>query len=153
VVAGTLLAAVLTTGASLMFTAHQQDRAGAGNTGSLAVAEADQARRQALRLATDPKARRLTTAFAGGGRATLFIVGKQATLVITRRDDLPGGQVYQAWVVQPDGRVDAAGITGGPQPWALLLTAVHAGQKISLTAEPPGGSARPTTTPVAVIRL
>jgi hypothetical protein len=99
-------------------------------------------------------ARQWTHQVVGGGQMTLFVLGRRAALVVAGAREVAGGRVYQAWVTQPDGQVDSAGTPAVvSDPWSLMLTDVHAGQTVSLTVEPADGSARPTTAPVAAIRL
>ena len=59
---------------------------------------------------------------------------------------LPSSRVYQAWVLSPSG-ARSAGLMHG----SSLLAAVRPGDRIGITVEPAGGTARPTTTPVAVL--
>ena len=60
---------------------------------------------------------------------------------------LPSGRVYQVWVMSPSGARSAGLIHGS----SLLASAVRPGDRIGITVEPAGGTARPTTSPVAVL--
>ena len=60
---------------------------------------------------------------------------------------LPSGQAYQVWVMSPSG-ARSAGLLHGT---SLLASAVRPGDRIGITVEPARGSARPTTTPVAIL--
>ncbi len=61
---------------------------------------------------------------------------------------LPSGRVYQVWVMSPSG-ARSAGLLHG----ISLLAAVVPGDRIGITVEPAGGTARPTTNPVAILRV
>lgn len=151
-VAGILLTAV--TGIAVGLLAYRQDESRVCVIQPTAVTQLDTTNQRALRLVADPMARRLTHRVVGGGQATLFVRGRQAALVVAGARNATGGRVYQAWVTQLDGQVDSAGTAGtASDPWSLILTDIHAGQTVSLTVEPADGSPRPTTTPVAAIRL
>src|SRR6266568_4988363 len=60
---------------------------------------------------------------------------------------LPSSRVYQVWVMSPSG-ARSAGLMHGS---SLLASAVRPGDRIGITVEPAGGTARPTTAPVAVL--
>jgi hypothetical protein len=150
--AGVLLTAA--TGTAIGLLAHRQDESRVCAIQPTAVTPPDTTNQQALLLAADPMARQLTHHVVGGGQLTLFVLGRQAALVVAGARNAAGGHVYQAWVTKPDGQVDSAGTAATvSDPWSLVLTDVHAGQTVSLTVEPADGSARLTSTPVAAIRL
>jgi hypothetical protein len=93
---------------------------------------------------------------APGAHATLRTVGDDALLEVRGLPDPAGDRVYQVW------RVPAGKTT--PEPTDALFTirsggtasvAVPGGvrgvDKVMVSAEPPGGSAAPTTRPVVVV--
>lgn len=95
---------------------------------------------------------------APGAHATLRTVGDDAQLTVRGLPDPPGGRVYQVWKL-PAGKTT-------PQPTDALFSirsggtasvAVPGGvdgvDKVMVTAEPPGGSAAPTTRPVLVVDI
>jgi anti-sigma-K factor RskA len=65
----------------------------------------------------------------------------------------PGeGRTYELWYVSPDGSATSAGlIPTHPGDWVMLDGSMEHGSAIAITIEPSGGSAQPTSTPIAVI--
>jgi anti-sigma-K factor RskA len=109
----------------------------------------DQARATAIaRVVTAPDAH-VDTARAAGGSVTVVtsIRLHEAVVSTSGMASLPAGRVYQVWVMSPSGARSAGLIQGG----SLLASAVRTGDQIGITVEPAGGTARPTTTPVAVL--
>ena len=72
---------------------------------------------------------------------------REAVVSTTGMASLPSGRVYQVWVISPSG-ARSAGLLHGT---SLLASAVARGDRIGITVEPAGGTARPTTNPVAVV--
>ena len=109
----------------------------------------DQARATAIaRVVTAPDAH-VDTARAAGGSVTVVtsIRLHEAVVSTSGMASLPSGRVYQVWVMSPSG-ARSAGLMQGS---SLLASAVRPGDLIGITVEPAGGTARPTTTPVAVL--
>ena len=92
------------------------------------------------------------------------IVGGTVTAVISRTDGaavittsgMPAaasGKVYQLWVVSAASARSAGLMSGGTAGATspLLADDVKPGDSLAITVEPAGGSARPTTTPVALL--
>ncbi len=106
------------------------------------------------RVIQAPDAQRFQQAVAAGGSATVVrskSVGK-AVLVTENLAAAPVGKVYQLWLEAAGGSFVSAGLlpTGANQTVVLdgdAATALGAG----ISVEPTGGSAQPTTTPVALI--
>jgi anti-sigma-K factor RskA len=71
---------------------------------------------------------------------------REAVVSSSGMASLPSSRVYQVWVMSPSGARSAGLIHGGS-----LLAAIRPGDQIGITVEPAGGTARPTTTPVAVL--
>lgn len=84
-----------------------------------------------------------TVVAAPGGRMTLY----------TKIGRPPAGRTYEAWVIG-GGTARPAGLFagGGVEQVALTRTAL-AGDTIAVTVEPAGGTAAPTTAPIAAARL
>jgi anti-sigma factor RsiW len=120
-----------------------------GITQLTAQHQLDQARATAIaRVVTAPDAH-VDTARAAGGDVTVVTSAalREAVVSTSGMASLPSGRVYQVWVMSPSG-ARSAGLMQGS---SLLASAVRPGDQIGITVEPAGGTARPTTTPVAVI--
>ena len=120
-----------------------------GITQLTAQHQLDQARATAIaRVVTAPDAH-VDTARAAGGSVTVVtsIRLHEAVVSTSGMASLPSGRVYQVWVMSPSG-ARSAGLMQGS---SLLASAVRPGDQIGITVEPAGGTARPTTSPVAVI--
>jgi anti-sigma-K factor RskA len=109
----------------------------------------DQARATAIaRVVTAPDAHVETARTSAGGSVTVVTsaVLREAVVSTSGMASLPSGRVYQVWVLSPSG-ARSAGLMHG----SSLLAAIRPGDRIGITVEPAGGTARPTTTPVAVL--
>ena len=120
-----------------------------GITQLTAQHQLDQARATAIaRVVTAPDAHVDTARAAGGSVTVVTSVALHESVVSTSgMASLPSSRVYQVWVMSPSG-ARSAGLMQGS---SLLASAVRPGDQIGITVEPAGGTARPTTTPVAVI--
>jgi len=120
-----------------------------GITQLTAQHQLDQARATAIaRVVTAPDAH-VDTARAAGGSVTVVtsVALHEAVVSTSGMASLPSSRVYQVWVMSPSG-ARSAGLMHGS---SLLASAVRPGDQIGITVEPAGGTARPTTTPVAVL--
>jgi anti-sigma-K factor RskA len=72
---------------------------------------------------------------------------QDAVLTAARLPSLPGGRVYQVWVIGPVGTRSAGFLSGA----ALALTGLRAGERVAVTVEPAGGTSRPTTAPIVLV--
>jgi anti-sigma-K factor RskA len=80
---------------------------------------------------------------------TLYVRDGQGTLVLSNLEPLSAGQIYQLWLIPPDGAPIPAGLlgqAGGPVATITLelpstLDGIAA---VGISVEPPGGSAAPT---------
>jgi anti-sigma-K factor RskA len=109
----------------------------------------DQARATAIaRVVTAPDAHVETARTSAGGSVTVVTSAalREAVVSASGMASLPSSRVYQVWVMSPSGARSAGLIHGGS-----LLAGVRPGDRIGITVEPAGGTARPTTTPVAVL--
>jgi len=110
----------------------------------------DRARETAIaRVVTAPDAR-VETARAGAGGSVTVVTSaalREAVVSTTGMAALPSGRAYQVWVMSPSG-ARSAGLLHGT---SLLASAVRPGDRIGITVEPARGSARPTTSPVAIL--
>jgi anti-sigma-K factor RskA len=109
-----------------------------------------QARATAIaRVVTAPDAHVETARTSAGGSVTVVTSAalREAVVSASGMASLPSSRVYQVWVMSPSGARSAGLIHGS----SLLASAVRPGDRIGITVEPAGGTARPTTTPVAVL--
>ena len=110
----------------------------------------DRARETAIaQVVTAPDARVETARASAGGSITVVTSAalREAVVSTTGMAALPSGQAYQVWVMSPSG-ARSAGLLHGT---SLLASAVRPGDRIGITVEPARGSARPTTSPVAIL--
>ena len=110
----------------------------------------DQARATAIaRVVTAPDAHVETARTSAGGNVTVVTSAalREAVVSASGMASLPSSRVYQVWVMSPSG-ARSAGLMHGS---SLLASAVRPGDRIGITVEPADGTARPTTTPVAVL--
>src|SRR5690242_9525210 len=110
----------------------------------------DQARATAIaRVVTAPDAHVETARTSTGGSVTVVTSAAlhEAVVSTSGMASLPSSRVYQVWVMSPSG-ARSAGLMHGS---SLLASAVRPGDRIGITVEPAGGTARPTTPPVAVL--
>jgi len=110
----------------------------------------DQARATAIaRVVTAPDAHIETARTSAGGSVTVVasVALREAVVSTSGMASLPSSRVYQVWVMSPSG-ARSAGLMHGS---SLLASAVRPGDRIGITVEPADGTARPTTTPVAVL--
>ena len=109
----------------------------------------DQARATAIaRVVTAPDAHVEAARTSAGGTVTVVTSAalREAVVSASGMASLPASRVYQVWVLSPSG-TRSAGLMHG----SSLLAAVRPGDRIGITVEPAGGTAHPTTTPVAVL--
>ena len=112
----------------------------------------DQARATAIaRVVTAPDAHVATARTSAGGGVTVVTSAalREAVVSASGMASLPSSRVYQVWVLSSSG-ARSAGLMHGR---SLLASAVRPGDRIGITVEPAGGTARPTTTPVAVLSV
>jgi Anti-sigma-K factor rskA len=119
---------------------------------------AAQARAQAINaVLSAPDARILSSRTASGGMATVVVSAarRELTVAVAGLRPLPGGEVYQLWLIGPP-RTRSAGllpaaVAGRTGP--VLATGLVRGDKLGMTVEPAGGTSQPTTTPVLILPL
>jgi len=116
----------------------------------LTAALADQSLiRQATAVALDPAARRLAlTSPSGQTQATAAVLPDGIGYVVSEAmAALPAGRTYQLWSIV-SGRAISAGLMG-PHPGVTEFRLADQAGILAVTVEPAGGSARPTSEPVA----
>ncbi|MGW8970794.1 anti-sigma factor [Streptomyces platensis] len=119
-------------------------------------ARAEQQAAAVSALMAAPDATFHTTALKGGGSGTV-VASKRRGRTAFLYHGLPalsGQRVYELWYSR-NGAMEPAGLVQtGSSSGAMLLTGGPQGADgVGVTAEPPGGSSRPTTAPLAVLRL
>ncbi|EON30633.1 anti-sigma-K factor [Gordonia terrae C-6] len=91
------------------------------------------------------------------GKVTVYLA-KSADTGVLVMDSVPPprpGTVYQMWLIGPDGPRSAGTMTDKDvEPvTTAVLSGINSASTLAFTVEPPGGSDRPTTTPVAQLSL
>jgi hypothetical protein len=95
----------------------------------------------------------------GGGTATTAFSPSEDAAVLTMNGVTPPSpdQVYQMWLVSPDGSTMTPKGTMAPadvKPTTqVVLDNIGPNTKLAFTIEPPGGSTQPTGDPFAIIPL
>jgi hypothetical protein len=88
------------------------------------------------------------------GRARVRIDGDRGELVVEHLPSLPPGRIYELWLQAPGGRAPAPStlfaVTSRGGADLGLPGGVHDLARVLVTAEPVGGSRRPTDRPVIV---
>jgi anti-sigma-K factor RskA len=105
-----------------------------------------------------PGARLLSARTTLGGSVSVILALSLHELVFTgtHLPGLPNAEVYELWLLGPGGRATDDGLltraaNGSTAP--RLASGVSPGDRVDLTAEPSGGTAKPTTRPIALISL
>jgi len=138
-------AAVLAGSGALVY--QSKERSDRANATDRAIA--------AVMSSTD--ARATTMPVTGGGTALLVASPEQrrAVIVVHYLRALPGSRTYELWMMGPS-QVRAAGLLRPDHLGhygARLLTVPSGADRVGLTVEPAGGSAQPTTAPIAVLTI
>jgi anti-sigma-K factor RskA len=89
---------------------------------------------------------------AGGGTVTVVLSRGRDEAVVTAAGmpALPGAEVYQLWLMGPGGTRSAGLLPAeqGGRTDPVLAAGISPGDRLGITVEPAGGTARPTTTPL-----
>lgn len=112
------------------------------------------AQREMSALAEAPDAEQATAEAAGGGEVTLVWSAEQgrSAIVAEGLPDVGGEHTYELWYIDDSGAVSAGTFdVRGDETWRLLEGEFAPGTAVGITVEPAGGSAQPTTEPIAVI--
>ena len=90
----------------------------------------------------------MTGAVAGGGTVTIVMSHSRHALVFTAADlhALPAARGYELWLIGPAGDRRVTMLAPGQHDMAgpVIASGLRAGDHLALTAEPSGGTARPT---------
>jgi anti-sigma-K factor RskA len=127
----------------------------------MARSQLDSARteqRQVAAILNAPGARIVSARTALGGSATVVVASRLHELVFTSRGmpRQPSSKVYQLWLLRSNGSATSAGllsIAPGGSTVPVLASGLEPGDRVGVTVEPAGGTARPTTTPIVVLSV
>lgn len=97
----------------------------------------------------------VTAKLPGGAEATTFWSEREhaAVLVTRKMPDAPAGRIYQVWLQKGDDMVPAATMTKGGNNTVLLEGDPTEASGVGVTVEPEGGSAEPSSAPVALMNF
>jgi anti-sigma-K factor RskA len=134
--------------AAAVITSGMQDR----------LDQAQQHDHAVVAVLTAPDASMVQARMRTGGMATVVMSHRERALVFTAADlrRLPAAQSYELWLIGPAGSRPAGMVSGsshGGMAGPMVISGLRAGDSVGLTVEPAGGSARPTSPPVVLVRL
>lgn len=104
---------------------------------------------------TAPDAQTATASSGTGPRGTVVVSRQQGRLVFlpAALPHVPPTRTYQLWLLGP-GTPRSAGLLRPEEPTRPVITQASRGiNAVGVTVEPAGGSRRPTTQPILVVRL
>ncbi|MFA1538687.1 anti-sigma factor [Actinomadura monticuli] len=142
VAAGLAAAACLVTATSVGVAVRERQR----------VERTEAAYRDVSSVLSAPDARSATGRAAGGGTVTIVASASRGRVVVASSGlrTLPSSQAYQLWLIDADGP-RSAGLLPGDRGRPVVAGAWRPSDKLGVTVEPAGGSARPTTTPLVLL--
>ena len=103
-----------------------------------------------------PDAEQVFVDLGESGRATVVRSKAENRAVIETEDMVaaPAGKVYELWLMTPQGKFVPAGLMPDRADQTIVLEGAAADARaVGITIEPDGGSARPTTDPIAIFDL
>lgn len=109
----------------------------------------------ASRVLADPGAVHRTQDFPGGASAEVVSSGStgRAVVVLKNMPDAPAGKVYQTWFKVGDEYRSAGVVPSGTNQTVVLDGDARQAQAVGITVEPKGGSAQPTSAPIALLPI
>lgn len=138
--AAAAVAAVVVTGAAVMF--------GVSN-GSMRdqLSQAQASGQQIAAVLTARDATMMTGTVTGGGTVTIVMSHAERALVFTAADlhPLPASRGYELWLIGPAGDRSVTMLPSTTMTGPVIASGLRPGDHLALTAEPAGGTARPTT--------
>ena len=112
------------------------------------LSAAQDSSQQIAAVLTARDATMMTGAVAGGGTVTIVMSHAMRELVFTAADlhPLPASRGYELWLIGPAGERPVTMLSPGGHAMAgpVIAAGLRAGDHLALTAEPAGGSARPS---------
>jgi anti-sigma-K factor RskA len=105
-----------------------------------------------------PGTRAISDKTSIGGQVTVDVSSALHEMVVTT-DGLPGlpaSEAYQLWLLAPGDAASSDGLLtaiGQDRTAPVVNSGLRPGDRVGLTVEPAGGTAKPTTTPIALISL
>ena len=100
---------------------------------------------------------KVSTSFEDGSSATVYRSRSERRAVLLTQDmhPPPSGKAYEAWLQDDTGAMIPAGLMKDPRGNNKLLLKGDAANAtgVGITVEPEGGSKKPTTEPIALLKL
>ena len=113
------------------------------------LSQAQASSQQIAAVLTAGDATMMTGAVRGGGTVTIVMSHSRQALVFTAADlrPLPGSRGYELWLIGPAGDRPVTMLPPGRHDMTgpVVASGLRSGDHLALTAEPAGGTARPTT--------
>jgi hypothetical protein len=138
--AAATVAAVVVTGAAVVFgvsndSMHDQ------------LSQAQASGQQVATVLTARDATIMTGTVTGGGTVTIVMSHAKRALVFTAADlrPLPASRGYELWLIGPAGNRPVTMLPSTKMTGPVVASGLRPGDHLALTAEPAGGTARPTT--------
>ena len=102
---------------------------------------------QVAAVLTARDATMMTGTVRGGGTVTIVMSHARHALVFTAADlrPLPASRSYELWLVGPAGARPVTMLPSATMTGPVIASGLRPGDHLALTAEPAGGTARPTT--------
>jgi len=113
------------------------------------LSQAQASSQQIAAVLTAGDATMMTGTVRGGGTVTIVMSHSRHALVFTAADlrPLPGSSGYELWLIGPAGDRPVTMLPPGRHDMTgpVVASGLRSGDHLALTAEPAGGTARPTT--------
>jgi len=113
------------------------------------LSQAQASSQQIAAVLTAGDATMMTGTVRGGGTVTIVMSHSRHALVFTAADlrPLPGSRGYELWLIGPAGDRPVTMLPPGRHDMTgpVVASGLRSGDHLALTAEPAGGTARPTT--------
>lgn len=102
-----------------------------------------------------PDAQRVSATLPHGGEATVVrsVSQGRAVILIQHLRQAPDGKTYELWLQAPSGRMRPAGLMQGGDRTVVLRGDAASATAVGITVEPAGGSAQPTSAPIALFHF
>ncbi|RKS68819.1 anti-sigma-K factor RskA [Actinomadura pelletieri DSM 43383] len=116
------------------------------------VDRAEETARAVASVLSAPDRRSATGRATGGGTVTITASGTAGRVVVATSGlrALPSSKAYQLWLIDASGP-RSAGLLPADRTRPVVAGTWRPADRVGLTIEPAGGSARPTTTPLVLL--